>query len=144
MRIAPARGPALVLVTSVFVALLGRPADAASFSRFALPRGSLPQYITEQSDGTAWYTNPALNTVGRIMPDGTATEFTVPTSSAWPLDITVGSDGNVWFTERAAAKVGRITPDGVISEVDLSSLAYPEGIAAGPDGALWVAEGVVG
>lgn len=139
MRTVRRRGAALVLVTSALVALLGHPVDAAGFTRFALPRGSLPQYITEQPDGTAWYTNPSLNTVGRITPGGTLTEFALPTLSAFPLDITVGSDGNVWFTERDAAKIGRITPDGAISEFDLSPGAYPEGIASGPDGALWVA-----
>jgi virginiamycin B lyase len=139
MRSAARRSPTLMLVTAVFVALLGRPAGAASFTRFALPKGSLPQYITEQPDGTVWYTNPGLNTVGRIALDGSMTEFAVPTPSAFPLDIAVGSDGNVWFTERDAAKVGRITPDGVISEFDLSPAAYPEGIASGPDGGLWVA-----
>src|SRR5438093_5953549 len=119
MRSVSGRTSAIILIASVFVALLGHPVDAASFTRFALPRGSLPQYITEQPDGTAWYTNASLNTVGRITPDGVLTEFALPTPSAWPLDITVGSDGNMWFTERDAAKVGRITPDGVISEFDL-------------------------
>jgi eukaryotic-like serine/threonine-protein kinase len=42
-------------------------------------------------------------------PNGTITEFPVPTASSSPSGITAGPDGNLWFTEYDGNKIGRIT-----------------------------------
>jgi streptogramin lyase len=55
----------------------------------------------------------------------------------------LGADGNVWFTENTndTDRIGRVTATGVISEFDLPSGSYPNGIVAGPDGNMWFTDG---
>jgi streptogramin lyase len=84
------------------------------------------------------------------------TEYLLPTPSGHDSgagDIAVGPDGNLWFTwvtldptqplATASHSVGRITPSGAITEFPVSAGGGwpPGGIAAGPDGNLWFAQG---
>lgn len=97
-----------------------------------------PLYITRSNDNTLWYTNSGGNSIAKISPEGTLTEFALPTAAAGPFDIAVGADGNIWFTEFDANRIGRITPSGVITEFQVPTAAsQPRGIAAGPDGNIW-------
>jgi len=77
-------------------------------------------------------------------------EYSTPTQPSSPVDIVAGPDGALWFTEQAvnangAYQIGRITTDGAFTEYPIPPISiagtpsYPEpqGIAAGPDGALW-------
>lgn len=97
-----------------------------------------PLYIARSNDNTLWYTNSAGNSIARIAPNGTQTEFAIPTSAAGPFDISAGPDGNVWFTELDANRIGRITPSGQITEFAVpTASSQPRGIAAGPDGNMW-------
>jgi len=85
-----------------------------------------------------WFTENAANLIGKIAPDGTVTEYPVPTASAGLLGITGGPDGNVWFTESGAGKIGRIAPDGTITEFAVQGfLPGPYAITTGPDGNVW-------
>jgi virginiamycin B lyase len=78
-------------------------------------------------------------------------EFALPTPGSLPYGIAAGADGALWFTEyvvngdngapNTASAIGRITTAGAITEFPLPSAAStPQGIAAGPDGALWFIE----
>jgi len=99
-----------------------------------------PQGITSGPDGNLWYVSSYRNTVGRITPTGTVTEFP---AAYWNLhDITSGPDGNLWFTEyygkpgdEEGTAIGRITPAGTITDFPVSG--RPLRITAGPDGNLW-------
>ncbi|MGH9011089.1 MAG: virginiamycin B lyase family protein, partial [Acidimicrobiia bacterium] len=96
--------------------------------------------------------------IGRISPDGTVTEFALPTAEgnrmgapdmgSVPRGIIAGPDGAMWFTESGADQIGRITADGTITEYPLPSRnqvhAFPDGIALGPDRAIWFAETLYG
>jgi streptogramin lyase len=65
-------------------------------------------------------------------------EFAV---SGKPGYIAQGADGNVWTVLNGSAAnndVARISPAGVLEEFDVPALAGAVGIAAGPDGNLWV------
>lgn len=53
--------------------------------------------ITTGSDGNIWVTQPTVNDIGKITPDGTVTEFPLPLAGANPVGITFGADGNPWF-----------------------------------------------
>jgi streptogramin lyase len=77
------------------------------------------------------------------------TEFAIPTPNALPTDVTAGRYGNVYFTETGftnehgfgALHIGRITPTGQITQFSLGfSVFAVGGIAAGPDGNIWVTE----
>src|SRR5262245_316383 len=55
----------------------------AEFTSFDIPTSnSQPVGIIEGPDKAFWFTEQAGNKIGRITPDGTITEFTVPTANA--------------------------------------------------------------
>ncbi|MEI9983848.1 MAG: hypothetical protein WDN69_11925 [Aliidongia sp.] len=79
------------------------------------------------------------------------TEFPLPIAGSSPFGIAAGPDGALWFTEytvngvngapNTASKIGRIATTGEIIEFPLPTAAgTPQGIVAGPDGALWFYE----
>lgn len=155
---------------SAFIASHGGPQRGASQPNPTRPAGiiteyplpgvnSVPYSLASGPDGNVWYTefgydpnNPTSYTgkIGRMTPDGHATEFPLATASSFPYGITSGPDGNLWFTEFTydfqsknffAGKIGRITVNGAITEVPLPNTgAIPYSITAGPDGNLWFTE----
>jgi len=101
-------------------------------------------------DGNLWYANdpggPYVGEIVKLMPDGTKTEFSLPTKiqpaaimnpeiSAGGL--TVGPDGNIWFTVWTQNMIGRVTSDGDFTEFSLPPGTDPFAITSGPDGNLW-------
>jgi len=87
-------------------------------------------------DGNRWFTDEAGNSIAKIAPDGTATEYPIPTTGSTPYLITAGPDGNLWFTEYTVdGKIAKITPDGTFTEYD--GFTHPTAIVAGADGNLW-------
>jgi streptogramin lyase len=112
--------------------------------------------ITDGPNGehALWFSTMESNgkgaAIGRISTEtGEITKYTSPNLWA-PGPITVGSDGALWFVDQigssfggAAGMIGRVNPaTGEITEFhnpDPHIVAYPYGITAGPDGALWYA-----
>lgn len=122
---------------------IGRITTSGTVTEFALAAGSAPLNIALGADGAMWFTESTGNKIGRITPAGTIAEFPLPTAGSSPRDIALGSDGNMWFTEFAnnSNPVGSITVDGHITEITNQPEDFLEdcgGIAAGPDGDLWV------
>ena len=133
---------------------IGRVATDGTITEFVLPTAtSFPSGITAGPDGAMWFVETNSSKIGRITTDGTITEFpisfpaspTLPTGAAGA--ITVGSDGALWFPVGdvpsqgvgiGTAVVGRIATDGTMTAFTISNGGVPEGIAAGPDGALWI------
>ena len=69
------------------------------------------------ADGkTVWFTGKSKNTVGRILGDGQALNFPLPTPDALPIYIAAGRDGAMWFTELTGNRIGRVTAGGKITE----------------------------
>jgi streptogramin lyase len=89
-------------------------------------------------DGNLWFTQ-ADQKIGRITPNGTITEFPLPTAAFLePNSITAGPDGNLWFTRQISNMIGRISTSGVATEFPLPpSQTDPNDIISGPDGNLW-------
>jgi virginiamycin B lyase len=73
-------------------------------------------------DGNLWITVPARRAIARLSPDGSSTEFVLPTPLSLPLSITAGPDGNLWFSEPDNGVVGRITPQGSVREFAIGVL----------------------
>jgi streptogramin lyase len=132
---------------------IGRVDAGENLTDFALPpsRALLGQ-ITTGPDGALWFTEsgsaPDNNRIGRITTSGSVIEIVTPSQSASPASITTGPDGNLWFTAAGYGTnlVGEVTPLGSITEYGLPPLGGRDasgpavtGIAAGPDGALYVA-----
>jgi virginiamycin B lyase len=154
-------------------AAIGRLAPDGTVRMFPLTLNRQPGGIAVGPGGNVWFTQYAWYSptaplpdpatigppaIGRITPDGTMSEFPLPTTEgnrigdplagAVPSGITAGPDGAMWFTESGADQIGRITGDGTITEYPLPSRdrvhAAPHDITIGPDGALWVTEGIYG
>jgi virginiamycin B lyase len=110
--------------------------------------GMEPTNLTSGPGPALWYVGDA-NVVGRMTTGGAVTTF--PLQSAAAADIAAGSDGALWLTlptdSRGSSasqidnQVARMTTAGALTEVDLPTAASdPQGLAAGPDGALWFVE----
>jgi virginiamycin B lyase len=94
------------------------------------------------------------NKIGRITPDGTISEFPVPTANSYPGALVAGPDGALWFGERFGNKIARMVAGGAITEYPVptrtsinagpctvtSSSPAEGGIVVGPDGNLWFTE----
>jgi streptogramin lyase len=94
-------------------------------------------------DGNIWFAGAADgNQIGRITPDGTVTQFPIPTPNCRPTGIATGPDRNLWFTELYGNHIGQMTTDGVILAEFDSPTAYslPAGITTGPEGNIWFTE----
>jgi streptogramin lyase len=77
-------------------------------------------------------------TSGSVAAPAVDGEFAV---SGKPGYIALGPDGNLWAVLSGSAlnnDVARISPAGVVEEFDVPALAGAVGIAAAPDGNLWV------
>lgn len=107
-----------------------------------------PVGIASGPDGNVWFTELQGNSVARITPGGTVSEFSSGLSPTAGVDIIAPAcDGNLWFTEGVnPGRIGRITTSGSITEVGvggtggLSANSHPAGIGQGPDGNVWFTE----
>ncbi|HUK33273.1 MAG TPA: hypothetical protein VLV86_05155 [Vicinamibacterales bacterium] len=63
-------------------------------------------------DGNVWFTHG--NALARVQPDGTITEFKIPSGNQ-PSDLVVAGDGNIWFTEYEAGKIGQLVVSSITS-----------------------------
>ena len=110
-----------------------------------------PSFIVTGPDGNLWFTQDdacdnGFSSIGRVTPP--REEFTgFPQPSCRRLaDIAVGSDGNLWFTwnslrEPFPAGISRRRLSGAGEVTEFPVPGGSEGIAAGPDGAIWFTEG---
>lgn len=92
---------------------------------FPLPTANSLPYDLEYAGGFVWFTEQNGNKIGRLnLADGSAVEFTVPTSGSQPagLDVSPGSPTTVWFTERAGNKIGKLV---VTDTLTYSFVEYP-------------------
>src|SRR5215831_13398819 len=130
----------LVFVGSLVFALVGA-SSAQTITEFALPTPAAgAKGISSGDDGGVWFTEHEADRIGRINPDGTIREISLPPGSA-PGGITAGFGGRVWFTEEAGNRIGRINFDGTLSEFDVPTPdSTPSDIAFGPDGSFWFTE----
>ncbi len=96
-----------------------------------------PFGVAAAADGTVWATLQAGNSLVRIAPDGTMSEFEIPTRGVSPTDVAVDASGAAWFIEFRANKLGRLQ-DGKFSEIDVPvERAALSGLAVAPDGSVW-------
>ena len=75
---------------------------------------STAQDIVLGPDGKLWFTENAVDKIGRVTPGNPPLieEFDVPTNFVEPLNITVGPDNKIWFSGKfnGAGGVGRMDP----------------------------------
>jgi virginiamycin B lyase len=104
---------------------------------------SSPFGIATAPDDNLYYTESAVDKIGRMVNLFTAqTEITL-TSGTVPESIVRGPDGNLWFTENGTSKIGRLIPSSFVVSgefVTLTPNSAPTGIVVGKDNAIWYTE----
>jgi virginiamycin B lyase len=101
-------------------------------------------------NGTMWFTERLGNKIGRVDPEGTVTEYLVPSTMPCPGQAAGTSVPNglarakgrgVWFTEFCGNAIGHLRADGTIVEYPVPTPdSGPLGITRGPDGSYWFVE----
>ncbi len=108
---------------------------------------SSPLFLAVDASGNIWFTEPATNAIGELIPtQGNPTwhQFSVPAANAAPYDLAFDKSGNLWFTEYNASSIGEFTPstDTFNETPTPSASSNPYGIT-GPDpstGSFWFTE----
>ena len=126
---------------------MAAPAAAVpTVTEFPIPTASaLPHDIVLGPDGKLWFTEKDANQIGRVTPGNPPVidEFALPVGFTDPFNITVGPDNKIWFTCRnSAGAVCRINPADTSEKQGQGGYAVitEAGIAAGPDGKIWLGD----
>jgi virginiamycin B lyase len=139
---------------------IGRITTTGEVSYHPLPWPSGPYGITAGGDGALWFAEWQISAIGRMTTDGQLRQFPIQAPAGalvgaggpTPAHLVAAADGTIWFTDPGDDSVGHVTPGGEVSEYPIPPLAsgervqpaladaVPEGIAAGPEGLLWVTE----
>ncbi|HEX2834833.1 MAG TPA: BACON domain-containing carbohydrate-binding protein [Thermoanaerobaculia bacterium] len=85
-------------------------------------------------DGNVWYASEEGDSIGKITPAGTVTDYPQNVAGEFPLRITKGTDGKLWFTTSTGRVRGITTAGAVVSTFNGGAVLD---IAAGEDGLLW-------
>ena len=89
------------------------------------------------SDGSVWYTDPALRAISHLTPSGDVKHFPLDTPSVRLARLAVAPDGAEWFAEETGYSITRLK-DGVLTRhVFDSPRGGPYGVAVAPDGTVW-------
>ena len=118
--------------------------------------------ITVGPDGNLWFTEAALNRIGRLVPSPSEpckknpeiTEYEVPGATLGETgggnpgtaadSIASGPGGNLWFSEAGSERIGEMNTSGQMVNTFPPSSAKlsgsPLGIAEGSDGNMWFTE----
>lgn len=101
--------------TASYEEVIGRftinPDDTINLTRYVLSADTNVSYVQPNSllaasDGNIWFSQQATQSVVRLTPGGTLTEFAIPSGFGWNL--TTGPDGNIWFTIPMATALGQV------------------------------------
>ncbi len=115
---------------------------------FTEPAGySSPLFLAIDANGNVWFTEPATDAIGELIPNGgnpSWQQFAVPASNAMPYDLTFDWSGNLWFTEFNASSIGEFNPatQQFTETTTPTANSMPYGII-GPDpstGSIWFTE----
>ncbi len=124
-----------------YVDMIGRITPAGDVTEFNLPANASADGIAAGPGGGVWFVDSSNNQVGRVTAAGKVTEFSFgKTNLSLEGGITASPDGSVWAAATDDAGNGalaRVTPTGKISSIALT--AFPNDLAVGPDGNIWVA-----
>jgi virginiamycin B lyase len=129
---------------------------SGEMTEFYVPTSNAqPTTIVTGPDGALWFTEYAIGNIGSMTTSGVFSEYGMGgREGSAPIGITAAPDGALWFTAEnwgciqpcPQTILGRMTTAGssTLFTVPVPSGAFPwgaNGIAAGPDGNLWLAEG---
>ncbi|MEX2106528.1 MAG: hypothetical protein WD810_06475 [Solirubrobacterales bacterium] len=105
-----------------------------TYFRNGLHEESDPREIALGPDGNLWFTDPWIDAIGKVTPDGSITQFDAPNLRG---SLVPGPDGNIWSTGWG---LNRIAPSGEVDWFETpgnGESRYPEDLAFGPGNNLW-------
>ena len=100
-----------------------------------------PLSITRGPDGNLRFTEPGADKIGRVTTSGSFVEYSIPGSGNQPWASWPARTGTCGSRSSGTNGIARITTAGVVTEYPLSPGGVPTGIALGPDGNVWFADG---
>ncbi len=118
------------------------PLSAGSITEYgSLPPLSSPERITLGPDGAMWFTENAIDQVGRLDPiTSRMTQFYAMPGCA-PVGIATGPDGNIWYTCQGTNQITRMATNGLGTNFSVPTAnSNLSSITKGPDQALWFTE----
>jgi virginiamycin B lyase len=111
---------------------------------FQLPPRSGPTFLLKGGDGNLWFSNINSHQIARF--DNASQQLrTFPLRrTSQVLVMSNAPDGNVWYADHKGnvGTIASITPTGKITEYEMPHGTGAAGLGPGPDGALWITEGV--
>jgi virginiamycin B lyase len=124
-----------------------RSTTSGALTSYAIPIGTASA-ITTGPDAALWFVGAygSGGVLGRITTSGAFLEFTIPPG---PDGISLGTvasgkDGNIWFTKYdmlySRGVITRSTLAGVMTDVPRPTYEDVDGLAPGPDGAMWFSD----
>jgi virginiamycin B lyase len=124
---------------------VGRITMAGEITEHAMPGdAALPGPIVS-IDGVLYVSDRNNNTIDRMTTAGQFTDaFELPRENADPLAMVAGVDGALYISEHMTGSISRMTIDGTFTKRYKVPGGWPDSIANGPDGALWVGQGNIG
>jgi virginiamycin B lyase len=131
-----ADGPCLVQAYNV---------SSTSFTAYGIGNAyyePLPASIAAGPDDAMWITDTATPSIERLYAGYYPAFYTNLASGTLPQSIVTGADGNRWFTDSGNSDVDRISITGNVLQVPTAGTT--QGIAAGPDDAIWFTEPAAG
>jgi streptogramin lyase len=126
-------------------------ATASAFTKITLPDAGTRAIsaLAPAPDGSLWFADFAAihAKISRLKPDGTLTEFTIPTAdkvkAVYLYGLVSAPDGNLWFSgdefdgSVSTPFLKRMTLDGAVTALPLPASPHIATLLKGPDGALW-------
>jgi len=86
---------------------IGRITTTGAITETGVPTpNSSPSGIAVSADGSVWFSEPAIDRIGRLAPRGGIADWPLP-DSGFPYGVASGPDGAAWFTEFTGGRIGR-------------------------------------
>ena len=133
------------------VPALGKVTFSGAKSEVVLPAsdaGGTINAVSTDTAGNVWYTLTGATSgpskVGKVAPDGTVTEFPLPSSQQSAGAAAIGPDGNLWVAVSggsAGASLAKVSADGSIVEFPVAGASSLTWLASGIDGNVWFVDG---
>jgi streptogramin lyase len=126
-------------------------ATASAFTKITLPEAGTRAIsaLAPAPDGSLWFADFAAihAKISRLKPDGTLTEFPIPTAdkvkAVYLYGLVSAPDGNLWFSgdefdgSMYTPFLKRMTLDGAVTALPIPASPHIATLLNGPDGALW-------